>query len=127
MKRSQIVWVFGILALQLGGAKLALAQDELANLPDPTRPSTAAGASRGHTSAADKIARLRLESTLVSGDRRLAIINGEILAVGDIISGARIKVISPYLVILEHEGRLVTLRLVNDNLTRRRGLQEAAR
>ena len=127
MKHNHLVWGIWILALQLSTANLALAQDELANLPDPTRPSPAAGASRGHASAVDKLASLRLESTLVSGDRRLAIINGKILGIGDLIYGASIKIITPYLVILERQGRIVTLKLVKDKLTRRRGLQEAAR
>jgi len=127
MKRSQLIWAIGFIALQLGAAGHAAAQDELANLPDPTRPSLPAGASRGHAAAADKLAGLKLESTIVSGHRRLAIINGEILSVGDFIYGARIRLITPYRVLLEHDGRLLTLKLVTDNLTRPRGLQEAAR
>lgn len=126
MKSNCLVAALGVLVLQLGVADHASAHDELANLPDPTRPSRPAGA-HGPGAAGGKLPQLRLESTVVSGHRRLAVINGKIFAVGDAIDGARIKLITPYLVMLEHHGRLVILKLVEANLTRPRGLQEAVR
>jgi MSHA biogenesis protein MshK len=128
MKAKQPLWRVWILAMNLVAAGHAFAQDELADLPDPTRPSTLEGTGRGAAAApANQTARLTLESTIVSGDRRLAIINGKTLAVGAFINGARIKDIAPYRVELEQGGRLVTLKLVEDSPTRRHEQKEAAR
>ena len=68
----------------------------------------------------NKTVKLTLESTIVSGERRLAIINGKTLGVGALIEGARIKDIAPYQVRLERNGRIVTLKLVADNFIRPR-------
>ena len=127
MKHSHFIWSIWILVMHLGIAELAMAQDALANLPDPTRPSAAADAGRRHANPENQISHLRLESTIISGHRRLAIINGKVLAIGDRIHGARIKDITAYKVVLELKGRLVSLTLVEDNFTRRRDMKEAAR
>ena len=126
MKAKQSTRRIWVLAASLIAASPAFAQDELADLPDPTRPSTQEGGG-GAAVASNPSARLTLESTIVSGERRLAIINGETLAVGASINGARIKGITPYKVELEEGGRLVTLKLVEGNLTRRHEQKEAAR
>lgn len=127
MKHSHFIWGIWILVMHLGIAELAMAQDALANLPDPTRPSAAADTGRRHANPENQISSLRLESTLISDHRRLAIINGKVLAIGDLIKGARIKDITAYKVVLEMKGRLVSLKLVEDKFTRRRNIQEAAK
>lgn len=55
---------------------------------------------------------LVLESTFVSSGRKLAIINGRLLAVGDSIQGAKVIDIKPYEVSLRKRGRAMRLRLV---------------
>lgn len=54
-----------------------------AELPDPTRPFTV-------TAAADAAPGLRLEAVMRSGDKHLAIVNGELVRVGDRIAGTTI-------------------------------------
>lgn len=82
-------------------------------LRDPTRPPDLRPA-RAPASKADS--RLRLSSTLVSGERRTAIINGRIVAVGDRIQGARLLSIEPGRVRLRRQGREITLRLLAQNV-----------
>lgn len=120
MMGSKATWRAWLPVAGLFATCIAFAQDELANLPDPTRPISSWGG------AVNVTTHLRLESTIVSGDRRLAIINGESLGVGARIHGARIKDISAYQVELEDDGRLVTLKLVKGDLTRPHAQEETA-
>lgn len=53
-----------------------------------------------------------LQSTLVSPSRRLAVISGKRLRVGDHFNGAVITDISPYAVRMRKGGRETTLRLL---------------
>lgn len=121
MMGGKLTWRAWLPVASLFVACLACAQDELANLPDPTRPIISWGGR-----AASNTSRLRLESTIVSGERRLATINGKTLAVGARINGARIRDITPYKVELDDNGRLVTLKLVKGNLTRHHEREEVA-
>lgn len=80
-----------------------LAQAQM--LRDPTRPpgSTASSHHGG----------LVVTSILIAKDRRLATVNGKILAVGDEIMGARVAGIQPNLVQFRIErGELVSVPLV---------------
>ena len=67
---------------------------------------------------------LTLESTFVSSGRRLAIINGQLLAPGDSIQGAKVIEIAPYEVKLRKHGRIVRLRLVPRVTTETRAQQQ---
>jgi len=75
-------------------------------LSDPTRPMPldrkARPVSRGG---------LILQSTLVSPNRRVAVINGKILAVGDKISNAVITEINTYQVTVRRNNKEIVLRL----------------
>ena len=110
----------GICAALLCMAGNAFAQDEWANLPDPTRPSNPWAAVKATVAKTKRSANLSLESTIVSRDRRLAIINGKTLGIGDLIDGARITNITPYKVVLHKSGRIVSLVLVSDKLIKSR-------
>jgi hypothetical protein len=55
---------------------------------------------------------LVLQSTLVSAERRFAVINGQKLAVGQHIDGAQIVAIGTYEVVLNRAGRESVLRLL---------------
>ena len=117
MMNRQLAWRITVLWLSLITTGFAAAQDQFADLPDPTRPTSPWGTAIG---TVNKTVKLTLESTIVSGERRLAIINGKTLGVGALIEGARIKDIAPYQVQLERNGRIVTLKLVADNFIRPR-------
>lgn len=99
------VWLFGLglVALPLAGAA-----DPFANLPDPTRPSGWQESSGGATVREG----LQLQSTRVSPHERIAVINGQRLAVGDQIQGATVTNIQSYQVQMQRGGRELTLRLM---------------
>lgn len=105
----------------------ASAQDDLAKLPDPTRPwrpDVAASALKTHKSETPPT--LKLESTIVSGDRRLAVIDGNTVGVGALIEGFRVKEIFNYRVLLEKDGRTLTLKLLDESLVKTTGVGAAA-
>ena len=69
-------------------------------LSDPTRPTPLHGERR----AAPQQPTWTLNSTLVSEDRRVAIINGRAVGVGDQINGARVVRVEQGAVWLEYQG-----------------------
>lgn len=78
--------------------------DDLAGLPDPTRPTPAAGMESGGGG---------LQSVLISPLRRVAVIDGRVCGVGTRIDGAVVREIHPDLVILRTaSGRIKKLRLL---------------
>lgn len=84
------------LALSLLLALPATAQ----TLSDPTRPTPLGGERR----AAPAQQTWTLNSTLVAEDRRIAIINGHAVGVGDTVSGARVVRVEQEAVWLEYQG-----------------------
>ena len=56
-------------------------------------------------------ARWTLTSTLIAGDRRVAVINGRSVALGATIDGARLVAIDSGGASIEHEGRRIRLQL----------------
>lgn len=76
---------------------------------DPTQPPEAAASAprAAHSAPAAPV----LQSTLVSPRRRLAVINGKQVRVGDKFDGAVITEISPSQVRMTKGGRETTLRL----------------
>ncbi len=80
-------------------------------LDDPMRPSLIRSApSEGATTAPQQ--RYQLTSTLVSAQRRIAVINGRRLMVGDRIGSARLVAIEADRAILSEAGRTFTLHLI---------------
>ena len=80
------------------------ATSPMAGLPDPTRPDGSHGG-RHHGAA------LVLQSTLVSGGRKSAVINGRLATIGSYIHGARVLEIRPDQVIVQRDARRITLHL----------------
>ena len=95
-----------LLCLGLAAMSITAVADPFANLPDPTRPS---GWQDGIGPTASQ--GMVLQGTTVSANRRIAVINGQRLAVGDRVQGATVTDIQPYQVILQRAGRDITLRL----------------
>ncbi|MDT8439247.1 MAG: hypothetical protein RQ729_09600 [Wenzhouxiangellaceae bacterium] len=83
----------------------ALAGTTTDELRDPTRPPDV----QGPTRAGEREPRWQIHSVLVAAERRLAIINGRRVRVGDSIDGATVLAIDAVAVELQHAGR--TLRL----------------
>lgn len=83
-----------------------------ASLPDPTRPMTAAPVA-GKADPAATEESLVLQSVLIAGERRLAIINGRRLQVGDTIGRSRVIRIAAGEVQLRRDGQLQTLTVYN--------------
>ena len=98
-----------LLGLALAAALPALAQT--AGLTDPTRPPNAStiAASSGASDAA--AAGPRLQSVLLSPDRKLAIIDGETVALGGSVGGATLVQISETGVTLKRGAQVTRLEL----------------
>lgn len=78
-------------------------------LTDPTRPpATAAGRAvlTGHQPL-----KWRLTSTIIGPERRVAVINGRVLQIGEPIDGAVLEKVASGSAFLVHEGRRLHLKL----------------
>lgn len=98
------------LALTVYG--LALANSvAAASMGDPLRPPeyVAVDAASGMKHASEPS--WRVNEILFSGTRRVAIVNGVAVVVGDRVSGARVLNIEPTQVILVHKNKKITARL----------------
>jgi MSHA biogenesis protein MshK len=91
-------------AVLLGAAAPGVAA--LDGLPDPTRPSYFLG------EPAEARGAPILQSTLVSPQRRLAIINGRSYTVGSRLGDAEVRAIYPNEVVLRRGGQEQVLRLL---------------
>lgn len=77
-----------------------------ASFPDPTRPATfTPGAAPAPTG------RPRLESVLIAPDRRIAVISGQRVQLGDRIGGAQVVSITESAVVLRSDQSSETLLL----------------
>ena len=85
----------------------AVANDSLVGLPDPTRPSSASG-----DGVATGVHGLVLQSVLIAPQRRVAVINGKTLAVGERIGDVTVAAIRPHEVVVKRASGEFTLRLV---------------
>jgi len=84
----------------------AVANDSLVGLPDPTRPSSASG-----DGVATGVHGLVLQSVLIAPQRRVAVINGKTLAVGERIGDVTVAAIRPHEVVVKRASGEFTLRL----------------
>ena len=107
--------IIGGLFLLIAGYFFSIGVTQAQTLsPDPMRPPNVSDAmlKAGKGKAAGK-QYYALYSTLVSQGRRVAIINRRSVAVGDVVSGAKVKEIMPRLVRLEKNGKEFTIGLIN--------------
>lgn len=97
--------------LSLGALLLFLITAAYAEgLPDPIRPPTALGMQSDAAATSGPV----LQSVLISPDRRLAVISGQTLRVGDKFGDARVTRISEGTVDLSSNGSVQTLKLYPD-------------
>ncbi len=93
-----------------------------AALKDPTRPPTATTTVSVPPKKAQR-PRWMLTSTLISAQRRTAVINDTVVSRGDRINGAKIMSIQPSAVQLHVNGRDITLMMLKKNI---KSLSQAA-
>ena len=98
--------LLALAALLMSVATAGLA-DEL--FRDPTRPYTA------QQTYASVPSRFKVNAIIVSDDRRLAIVNGRRVGVGDSIGGATVTAIAKHELTLDVAGETRTLRLKRGN------------
>lgn len=79
-------------------------------LRDPTRPG---GAPAPRAAAEPAAPQWRLSSIVIADTRRVAIINDEVVAIGERVNGATVMDIQPYAVTLRRNGRDFTLSLLD--------------
>lgn len=79
-------------------------------LSDPTRPPVGAIGGAGQT--AQKSLKWKLTSTLISRQRRVAVINDQVVRVGQKIDGAVLVAVEPGSALLHHAGQKIQLKLV---------------
>lgn len=84
-------------------------------LHDPTRPDFASPAKTAHATAG-----WQLNSTLISAHRRLAMINGKTVGVGDRVDGATVIAIRAGAVRLRRSGRQFTIHLIATTIKTRK-------
>lgn len=104
MRASMLVVIVALLALP------AAARAE--SLPDPTRPANTAATVTIGGVVVNQPSGPVLQSTLVSPQRKSAVISGRQVKVGDTFQGATIVDITPYEVRMDRAGRETTLRLL---------------
>ncbi len=91
---------------------------------DPTQPPTvnnkvlkpAVKASPKRVVIEKKVANWILKSTLISSDRKTAVINDKVLSVGEKVDGAKLIKILPGKVKIRVKGRIKTLRLIKKDV-----------
>ena len=101
----------GLVLSMLSGA--VYANKEIYQLPDPTRPQNIAPKySSGQVRGKQATTPWTLESTLISENRRAAVINGRTYQIGESVRGAKIIAIEPYAIVLEKGSKQIRLRLL---------------
>ncbi len=98
MFRPRPLAVFAAALLLGPGAGLHAQAGRFGSLPDPTRPPDYEAHADAQTGAAEQPASprgLQLSSVLISQGRRLAVINGQVLAEGEAGAGFTVRSIQP--------------------------------
>lgn len=107
-KRKVAAALAGGLVLLAGMQLQAQAQAE--SLPDPTRPAYQAGWHGDATPSSGPV----LQSVLISPQRKIAIISGQTVGLGEKFGAATVIKISEASVVLRNDNKLQTLELFPD-------------
>jgi MSHA biogenesis protein MshK len=99
-----------LLLLCMGFCSQALAQQPL---PDPTRPAVLSGVRTGAPAEKQIARQWKLTSTLIAPQRRIAVINGRAVKVGEKIDGAELVGVQPGSALLHRAGRTIQLKLIS--------------
>lgn len=96
-----------LMAVALAGGLAPVGAE--AAVPDPTRPATAAEVRAWSGRGGERFSAWRLESVLIADSRRVAVINGDRVGVGDLVNGAEVVAIDAGRVTLRTGGREIEL------------------
>lgn len=117
MCNHQPLWNPGLGRWLLAGVLVLLLNTAMAvSLEDPTRPPGATVIRAGKTVTKPSWV---LSSTLISPERRSAIINGKQVTLGDRVNGARVVEIEPAAVKLRNRGGEFSIRLVRNSVVKK--------
>lgn len=107
-------WTIPIAALFLFGMGACLPAIASGPLPDPTRPVVfpGTGAERGDAQPA----KWSLTSVLIAPGRRVAVINGQVVQVGEKVNGARLVSVDPGSALLYCAGQKIQLKLISGSV-----------
>ena len=114
MKQSTLIALQALLFMVTQRGLLA------AELIDPTRPIMARPVTTSAATPIQAASELKLEAILLSNDRRLAIVNGKLLRVGDRLGDTRIEAITAAAIRYSRAGRSHTLQLAQPTIKVRR-------
>ena len=85
------------------------------SLQDPTKPELRdTGAQETATSSQSKKISWELSCIIYSASRKLAVINGDIINIGDSVTGGKVLDINPNSVVLSYRGKRHKLQLISD-------------
>lgn len=94
----------------------------IAELPDPTRPADYQAAPK--VIYEDVLPKELIDWTVtairIAGEERTAIVNGQLVRVGDVIGPATVVDIEPISVILDYQQNTVVVRLYSKNLVEKK-------
>jgi MSHA biogenesis protein MshK len=105
-------WIAWSIALTLFGPVFCPVVSGQELLADPTRPTAAFRSGSGTGGTAAGPAKWTLTSTLIAPDRRVAVINGKVVQVGQKIDGAELVAVETGSVLLRRAGRKIELKLM---------------
>lgn len=92
----------------LNCGSLAFAEQPLS---DPTRPVVLSGVGLG--ASTPKTVKWKLTSTLIAPQRQVAVINDQVVKVGQKIDGAKLVAVKPGSALLLHAGKTIQLKLIS--------------
>ncbi len=107
--------VLGLLATTLSPVARSQ-QVQPAPLEDPMRPSGLPASADTGTLGKASAAELRLQAIKREGRHHLAVINGQVVRVGDEVDGVRITAISAGSVVINVEGESSVLKLLGQDI-----------
>ena len=113
--KQQLIAITRIVALLL-----MISPSVHAQLDDPTRPANIANTT---SSATEVTSSWDLSSILVSPQRRVAIINGKTMKLGETLVGAKVLMINETSVKLKYRGEIIVLKLFPDSVKTARDTQ----
>lgn len=119
MKNQNLYWKLFILFISIffvSTLSIASTSKQKLILSDPTRPDLAKlRTNRKNTTAnginRSQINKLRLQQTFISQFKKIAVINGKSMTVGNNIRGAKLIKINSNNVVLNRKGKFFTLHL----------------
>lgn len=85
---------------------------------DPTKPLL------GMATATETVRNLVLESILISGSRKIAVINGQTAMQNQTVDGALIQTITAQTVTVKYQGQMKKLHLMSPSIKSRDGIRQ---